>query len=158
MSFDPNQNTPPMGSVPPKKSGGALKWILGGLGCFGLIIALCVGGFAYFAYQGVQMVTNNPALNEAKATLTSSAALGEKLGNPITLGPEAPEPPVQNGERMTITYRIPVSGPDGQGTATVTVDGKPFSDDWTVQSLEAEVNGEDVPLDGMGIEPIEEDG
>ena len=70
MSFDPNQNAP-LGHAPPKKSG-ALKWILGGLGCFGLISILCLGGIGYIGYQGVQMVTTNPAYLEARATLELS--------------------------------------------------------------------------------------
>jgi len=153
MSFDPNQNQPPMGHVPPKKSGGALKWILGGLGCFGLIGALCIGGVVYMGYQGVQMVTNNPAYIEARAQLESSEALGDAVGNPVTVGqPDQEIKTVPNGERIGFEYKVPVSGPNGSGTATIKVDGKPFSaDDWNLESLTVEVNGEDVPIQGLDV-------
>ena len=152
MSFDPNQNTPPMGHVPPKKSGGALKWILGGLGCFGLLALCCFGGLAYIGYQGVQMVTGNPGYLEARATLESSDALGEAVGNPVTVGePQGEIKPTPNGDRIGFEYTVPVSGPNGSGTATFKVDGKPFTDDWSVESMSVEVNGEEVQLEGGGF-------
>ncbi len=141
-----------MGHVPPKKKGGALKWILGGLGCFGLLALCCFGGLAYFGYQGVKMVTSNPAYLEARATLESSEALGNAVGNPITLGEPTNVQTRQNGERMGMTYELPVSGPNGSGSASISVEGKPFSDDWTLESLSVNVGGEDIPLNGSGID------
>ena len=154
MSFDPNQNTPPMGHVPPKKKGGALKWILGGLGCFGLLGLLCFGGMGYFGYSAFKQMTNNPAFLEGRATLESSPALGEVLGNPVTVGEFNPEGfrQTQQGERVTIEYDVDLSGPDGAGTATIVVKGQLFTEDWNVESITATVNGEDVPLDGNGID------
>ena len=153
MSFDPNENMPPMGHVPPKKSGGSLKWILGGLGCFGLLAICCIGGLAFLGYQGVQMVTSNPGYLEARATLESSDALGEVLGNPVTVGePQGEIKPISKGERIGFGYTVPVSGPNGSGTATFEVEGKPFSEDWTVESMSVQVNGEEVQLEGSGIE------
>ena len=152
MSFDPKDNMPAMGSVPPKKSG-ALKWILGGLGCIGLLIALCIGGSVYMTYRGVQMVTSNPAYLEARATLESSEALGNAVGNPVTVG-EPVNIQTTQGERIGFTYQVPVSGPNGSGTAEISVNGKPFSEDWKLESLKVTVDGEEVPLDGSSIEPM----
>ena len=142
---------PPMGHVPPKKSG-ALKWILGGLGCFGVLALCCFGGIAYFGYASVQMVTNNPAYLEGRASLENSEPLGELLGNPITVGDPTNIQTNPKGERVGMTYEVSLSGPNGTGSATITVDGKPFSDDWNLESLTAEVNGENVPLDGGGLD------
>lgn len=152
MSFDPNQNQPPMGHVPPKKSG-ALKWILGGIGCFGLITVLCLGGVGYMSYRAYQDLTGNSAYLEARATIESSAEIGEAVGNPVTVGePTGPPQPIQNGERVTIVYDVPFSGPKGSGMAEIKVEGQLMTDDWNLQSLSAEVDGKEIPLGGGGLD------
>ena len=150
MSFDPNQNTPPMGHVPPKKSSGALKWILGGIGCFGLLTVLCIGGFAYVTYVSYQNMTTNSAYLEARITLENSEELAEAVGEPVTVGSFTGFNQGQNGQLVTVVYDVPVSGPDGSGVAKIEVEGSPFSKDWELKSLSAEVDGEDIPLDGSG--------
>jgi len=121
MSFDPNQNQPPMGHVPPKKSG-ALKWILGGIGCFGL------------------------------ATLESSEAIGDAVGNPVTVGQPTGLNQSQNGQRVTVVYDVPFSGPNGSGMAKIEVEGQLMTEDWNLESLSAEVDGKDIPLGGGGLD------
>lgn len=150
MSFDPNQNAP-MGHAPPKKSG-ALKWILGGLGCFGLLGLLCFGGFGYIAYQGVQMINDNPGYLEARAQIESSDAVGAAVGNPVEVGTYTGVQSNQQGERVTITYDVPVSGPNGSGSAKIAVNGKPFSEDWKVESVDVTVDGKSIPLGGGGLD------
>ena len=104
-------------------------------------------------YQGVQMVTGNAAYLEARATLESSASLGDTFGNPITLGEPADIQTNQQGERIELVYKIPVNGPNGSGTAEIQVEGKPFSEDWTLESLTVvDADGNAVPLDGGGLE------
>ena len=154
MSTDPHQNAP-VGHAAPAKKSGALKWILGGLGCFGLLGLLCFGGVAYMGYQGVQMVTGNAAYLEARATLESSASLGDTFGNPITVGePTDIQTNQQGSDAMELVYQIPVSGPNGSGTAEVQVQGKPFAPgEWTLESLTVvDADGNAVPLDGGGLE------
>ena len=75
------------------------------------------------------------------------------LGNPVTVGePQGEIKPISKGERIGFGYTVPVSGPNGSGTATFEVEGKPFSEDWTVESMSVQVNGEEVQLEGSGIE------
>lgn len=152
MSFDPNQNQPPMGHVPPKKSGGALKWILGGLGCFGLITALCLGGFGYMGYRAYQDMTGNTAYLDARATIESSEAIGEAVGNPVTVGQPTGLNQSQQGQRITIVYDVPFSGPNGSGMAEIKVEGQLMTEDWNLESISAEVDGKDIPLDGGGLD------
>ncbi|QEG21400.1 Coa1/Tim21 domain-containing protein [Mariniblastus fucicola] len=141
-----------MGHVPPKKSGGALKWILAGVGCFGLLGLCCFGGFAFLGYQGLKVINNNPAYLEARAQIESSASVGDAVGDPVTVGSYTGVQSNQNGERMTITYDVPVSGPNGSGTAKISVNGKPMTEDWTIESLDITVGGESIPIDGGGLE------
>jgi len=144
---------PPMGHVPPKKSGGALKWILGGLGCFGILAVCCFGGVAYLGMMGLEVVNSNPAYLEARAEIEGSAAVGEAVGNPVSVGTYTG---VQSNQgdagRMSIDYDVPVTGPNGSGMAKISVSGKPMTEDWSVDSLTVTVDGKDIPLDGGGLD------
>jgi len=152
MSFDPNQNMPPMGHVPPKKSG-SLKWILGGLGCFGVLALCCFGGIAYFGYMGLEIVNSNPGYLEARANIEASASVGEAVGNPVTVGSYTGVQSNQGAAgSMSISYDVPVSGPNGSGMAKITVSGTPMTEDWKVDSLTVTVDGKEVPLEGGGLD------
>lgn len=151
MSFDPNQTAPVGHATTPKKSG-ALKWILGGVGCFGLLGLLCLGGVGYMGYLGLQVINSNAGYLEARATIESSAAVGEATGNPVEVGSYTNVANQQGaGGEMSISYDVPVSGPNGTGSAHIEVSGVPYSEDWTVDVLEVEVNGQKV-LDGGGLD------
>ena len=148
MSFDPNQDMPPMGHVAPKKSGGSLKWILGGLGCFGLLTICCFGAIGFGVFGIFQGMTANPAYLDARTTLENSQSLADVVGEPVTVGePTGPPGQSQNGQRITFVYSVPVSGPDASGTATIKVEGQLFTDDWNLEELTAEVDGVDVPIE-----------
>lgn len=152
MSFDPNPNSPPMGHAAPKKSG-SLKWILGGVGCFTLLIVLCVGGFGYVAWMGAQMLMNNPAFNEAVATVETSESVNDALGSPVTVGPPGENIQTsQNGQKVTLTYTVDVTGSEKSGEATIVVSGTFMQDDWVVDEITvAGPDGEDIPVDGSGL-------
>jgi hypothetical protein len=122
MSLD-NQatlNVPSMQDEKPKS--GALKWILGGCGCLGLLAAICVGGFVF--YFGALMQDTISIMNETVALAENSAVVKEALGEPveITGGPRQS----QNGKDMT--FEVDVTGPNGSGTvyskATVAPSGR----------------------------------
>jgi len=150
MSFDPSQtaSAPIANATTPKKSG-AKKWIFGGLGCFGLLTLACVVGF-YFAFQ---MLGSNPGYLEALATIESSPEVGEAAGNPVEVGTFTNVANISTENRpIGFAYDVPVSGPNGTGTAHIEVSQDPASNEWSVDKLEVEINGENVPLDGGGLE------
>ena len=103
-------------------------------------------------YQGVQMVSANPAYLEGRSALETSEALEEVLGSPITVS-EPTNIQTNPGEnRIGMTYEVTISGPKGSGTAEIEVDGQPFTDDWNLESLKAEVDGQEIEIEGGGLD------
>ena len=140
MSFE-NQTTPVAANmnVPPtKKSGGPLKWILGGCGCLGLIAAICFGGFFYFA-----ITTAGAISQEARTLIESSSVVQEQLGSPITIVSETP--PAQQGQG-SLVLEFDVEGPEGAGTATVTAKMDPETFKFVIEDSSLEVDGETFDL------------
>ena len=140
MSLD-NQNMPPgaanINTLPPKKSGGALKWILGGCGCLSLLLVLCIGGFVYFSYS-----TFSGVQEEAKGFITNSSVVQEQLGSPVKI----------DGESFSSTapgewvFDFNVSGPKGSGTATVNMKTDGQSLDFDIGEASLEANGQSFNL------------
>jgi len=139
MSFD-NQATPVanVNVLPPKKSGGALKWILGGCGCLGLMAAICFGGFIYFAVSTAGQVTQ-----QARSFVEGSTVAQEHLGSPITVNGEPT--PVQ-GRQGELIFDFDISGPKGSGTATVTAKMNPETFQFELGESSLETNGETFDL------------
>ena len=125
-------------TLPPKKSGGALKWILGGCGCLGLIGMICVGGLVYFSVSAAGQVTQ-----EARSFIEGSTVAQEYLGSPITINGEPQPSQGGNGE---LIFDFDVSGPKGSGTATVTAKMDPEAFKFVIGDSSLEVNGETIDL------------
>ena len=151
MSFD-NQNQPPIGAsvntMPPKKSGG-LKWILGGCGCLGLLMAACIVGFVWFSYStftGVQQ--------EAKSFIEGSSVVQEQLGTPVTITGESFD---QAGQGKWV-FEFDLTGPKGSGVATVNMENDGQSMDFQLGQSSLEVNGQTIDLNAeneFAMPPIE---
>lgn len=110
MSLD-NQatlNVPSMQDQKPKS--GALKWILGGCGCLGLLAVICVGGVAY--YIGPLMQDTIGIMNETTSMAKSSTVVQEALGSPV----EITGGPRQSQDGNNMTFEVDVTGPNGSGT------------------------------------------
>lgn len=120
--------------LPPKKSGGALKWILGGCGCLGLMAAICFGGVVWFGISTAGQVTQ-----EARTFVEGSTVIQEHLGSPVTINGEPT--PVQ-GPDGSLVFGFDVSGPNGSGTATVTSKMNPETFQFELGESSLEVNGE----------------
>ena len=149
MSFDPNQNAP-VGHAAPKKSG-ALKWIIGGLGCFGLLTLLCVGGVVGLGFWGMGMIKNE-AYEEARTAISNSAEVSAAVGDPVNVGDFEGFQQATSGEQVTYTYQIPVNGSNKSGTAEVIVSGNPINGGWKIDSMEVEVDGEKIPVGELDLE------
>ena len=129
----------PIGSVEPPKSKKKL-WIFGGLGCFALILVVCVGGGAL-----VWFTLGKPALdfmNENMALVDTSEVAEELLGSPITRG----APAQQQDGTGSVTFSVPVSGPKGSGT--LVFKGTYGADGWTRDSINLNVDGIEHDLSG----------
>ncbi|MEZ6094634.1 MAG: cytochrome c oxidase assembly factor Coa1 family protein [Pirellulaceae bacterium] len=65
-------------------SGGSSKllWIIP-IGCL-LVLLVCGGGISLIIFQGVNMVANNPAVNEAVELVENSPEVKELFGEPVT--------------------------------------------------------------------------
>ena len=140
MSFD-KQGTPVatnINTLPPKKSGGALKWILGGCGCLGLIALLCVGGLTYFAVSTAGQVTQ-----EARSFIEGSTVAQEYLGSPITINGE-PVPTQTPGGGLVFDFDV--SGPKGSGTAKVKAKMNPETFQFEMGESSLDFNGETIDL------------
>lgn len=110
MSLD-NQatlNIPNMQDEKPKS--GALKWILGGCGCLGLMIAICVGGSVWYA--GGLIKDTMSIMNEVVTLAENSEVVKETLGDPV----EITGGPRQSQEGKDMTFEVDVAGPNGSGT------------------------------------------
>jgi hypothetical protein len=155
MSFDPNQNTPPMGHAAPKKSG-ALKWILGGIGCFTLMIALCVGGLIYFGMQVNDIATNNAAYFKAVNSIESSSAVADVVGAPVVVERSAEKPPQRipaEAGKIGFKFDTVVKGSNKSGEAEIIVSGELMnSDNWQVDSIKVTVDGEEIPVDEVSLD------
>lgn len=164
MSYDPNANVPPVGNVPPQKSGGgALKWILGGIGCFGLLTALCIGGFIWWAYNLSQdLIINNPAKIQAIAEIEQSETVGDAFGRPVTVSLAPPQQPQQKGQGgLVLTFEGEVKGSEKSGTATVVVDVANALDaeSSTVESIVIkDADGNEIPVKKLDLDINIEEG
>ena len=141
MSLDNQYETPvatSMDALPPKKSGGGLKWILGGCGCLSLLTVLCFGGLIYFGLSKTAKMSQ-----EARSFIENSTVAQEYLGSPVTINGESP--PTQ-GAAGAIILDFDVSGPKASGTATVTAELDPETFDFVLGESSLDVNGETVDL------------
>ena len=150
MSFDPNAPQtqqpfePPMGHAAPRKSS-KKWWILGGLGCFTLLL-LCFGGIGGIGYMGYQAAFNNPAYVQAVDTIESSPEVAEALGSPVVVGMPSKVDSNQEGEYISMDYTVDVTGSNGTGEAHISVKGKPMTEDWETNKLEVVVGGQTIEL------------
>ena len=141
MSFDKEHQVSgienPIGNVEPPKSRKKL-WIFGGLGCFGLILVVCVGGAVV-----IWLAFGKPTLdfmNENMVLIDNSEAAVEALGSPITRGAPTQE---QDGSG-SMTFSLPVSGPKAKGT--LVFKGTYGAEGWTRDDIYLEVDGEKIDL------------
>jgi len=154
MSYDPN--SPPMGHLPPQKSGGKLKWILGGLGCFGLLTVLCVGGTVWWLYSlGEGLILNNPAKNQAIATIEQSESIADEFGNPVSVVITAPPETQQKGQgELVLIFNGDVTGSEKSGTASIVVKvANPLdADSSTVESITVkDAEGNEIPVEKLDL-------
>ncbi len=138
-------------SQPPKK-GGALKWILGGCGCLGLLLVLCVGGAFYYGFSVLDQVRQ-----EARSFVESSSVVQEKLGSPVTIDGET----LATGPDGAPSFRFDVSGPDGRGTVTASSKVDNQAGAFVVSDYVLEVDGEEFDLNAaddfdVGVEGIDD--
>ena len=92
------------------KSGSGKWWLFGGCGCL-MVLLLCGGGIAIVAMPAMSVFQ---IMAEAQTQAQESERVQEALGTPIDFGP-----PAQTSSGQQITFSIPISGPDGQGTLRV---------------------------------------
>ena len=132
-----------------------MKWIIGGIGCFGLLVLLCVGGLVGVGFWGMGVVANK-AYEEARTSITNSEAVGNVVGQPVEVGTYNPQKLGQSpGGDGTVeyTYEIPVAGSQKSGTAIVVVSGNPLDgDSWEVVSIEVDVDGEKIPVGELDLD------
>ena len=131
MSLD-NQTTLDESNVdhPPKKSGGLLKWIL----ILGLLAMVgCIVGFVWFADSNDDAVKR-----EAQSFIEGSTVLQQHIGSPVTVGKET----VSKEADGTHIFEFEVSGPQGEGTATVASKLDPEAQDYVIGDSSLELNGE----------------
>jgi hypothetical protein len=152
MSFD-NQatlNVPNMQHEKPKS--GALKWILGGCGCLGLLAVVCIGGFAYFFSGAIGDAIRMQ--QETQAMIESSPQVEEALGSPIEIGP----PRTQNGPEGEVTFEFDVTGPNGTGTVFSKTKMNPSTFRFERKGLYMEFEGQriDLNLDIGDIDGLDE--
>ncbi len=141
---------PPMGHVPPKKSG-AKKWIIGGLGCFGLLTLLCIGGVVAATFWGMGLVKNE-GYEQARVSISESAEVSDAVGTPVSVGDFTGLQQSVAGEQITYTYTLPVNGSEKSGTAEVVVTGHPVNGVWKVDSIEVDVDGEKIPVGNVDLD------
>lgn len=133
------ENQPSADVVVAQPRSGGKKWILGGCGCLLVIVVACGGaglwGYLTFMRPAMAFVTENIAYAE------SSPAVEERIGSPVTTGAPSTS---QQDRQMTI--RLPVSGPQGQGT--IVIQGT-IQDDfsWKRDDIYLEIDGERIALD-----------
>jgi len=129
--------------APPRKSN-LLKWLLiGGLGCFFLII-LGIGGCIGTLFFALNKAKDTAFYKDALALVQQDPQAQEALGTPIAGGT-----PTQfhfsttsGGESGTLVFGV--SGPKGEGTvnaAGATVGGK-----WVFKTLTLTVGGNTIPI------------
>ena len=150
MSFD-NQESVSLNnidSMPPKKSG-ALKWILGGCGCLGLLTLLCFGGLIWFGVSKAGAVTQ-----ESRSFVENSTTVQQHLGSPVVSNAET----ATQGTNQDIVFEYDVAGPNGTGRATVnaTFDNETF--DFIIGESSLEFNGEVFDLNAEEEFSVEVDG
>ena len=154
-----NQYEPPVGAgintPPTKKSGGALKWILGGCGCLGLLAALCIGGLVYFSVSSTGAV-----VQEARTMIEGSSVVKEKLGEPISIDSETVGQ--GGGAEPALIFDFDVSGPKGSGRAKVTAPFNESTFKFEIEESTLEVDGQTFDLNTendfkMDLEGLDED-
>lgn len=129
----------PIGNLDPPRSKKKF-WIFGGLGCFGLLALVCVGG-ALFIYNAAV----RPALEFQSENINSAVAMPEveqALGAPVTAGP----PEQVQSEDQKFTFRVPLTGSQAEGTLVFggTMEG---INKWTRDFIYLEVNEQQIDLD-----------
>ena len=151
MSFDPNQNAP-LGHAPPN-SGSKKKWIIGGLGCFGLLTILCIGGIVGAYIWGTGIVQNE-GYEQARTTIEMDDDVGNAVGRPVKVGTFNPQDfqQAQSGNEIEYTYGLTVDGSEKSGRAEVVVSGNPMSGEWEVDSIEVDVDGEVIQVGEMELD------
>ena len=122
-----------------------MKWIIGGIGCFGLLVLLCVGGVVALGFWGMGMIKNE-AYEEAKVSISNSAEVAEAVGAPVTVSDFTGVSQTNAGDQITYIYEIPVQGSEKSGTAEVSVTGNPLQGGWSVDSIEVDVDGEKISV------------
>ena len=125
-------------NLPSRKSGGALKWILGGCGCLTALVGFCFIGF--FMYV---MSTFGTLSQEARSFVEDSTIAQEHLGSPITI---KGEPILIESESNDFVFEVFASGPKGSGTATVTSQLDDVSFEWVMKEASLDVDGEKFDL------------
>lgn len=135
-----NVNNPMYAQVDqsPKKSNKGL--LFGVLGCGGLLMLICCGGLAYFAYFSYNIGLNNEGVKEAKELASNSAEVRQALGDNITF--QMPTD-VNNSTPESIKYRIPMNGDKGSGTLVLTSRLKTGTFNFELESASVEISGGD---------------
>lgn len=150
MSFDPNQN-PPVGHATPK-SGSNKKWIFAGLGCFGLVTLLCIGGFVAMTFWAMGTIKNE-AYETARTTIETDDSVAQAVGPPVRVGDFDGFNQAQKGQGvLEYSYDLPVEGSEKSGRAKVVVSGNPIEGSWQVDSIEVEVDGEKITVGELNLE------
>ena len=136
-------------SPPPPKKSGALKWILGGCGCLGLLTACCFGGLIWFGVSKAGKVTE-----EARSFVEGSTVIQEHLGSPVVINAES----ASQSADQSLVFEFDVSGPNGNGRATVNAKFDEATFDFVLGESSLDVNGEVFDLNAEGEFNVEVDG
>lgn len=139
MSYDPNAGMPPMGKMEQRPSSGKKWWMIGGCGCFTLLLLCCGGGIGGF-YSFVQPVIQ--IMNATTAMVRDSGEVKDALGTPIELsaGPINQNQSSAAGGLPIIEYEYSIKGSKEEGVLVFKMEMKP---DWSWERTDLYVELED---------------
>jgi hypothetical protein len=144
-------NSAPSGVGPPARREGWFdknwKWFVPTL-AGALLVCIATFVFGLLSLVGSMFRSSYPykvALERANA----SAEVADRIGKPLTVGWLISGSINYRGQAADAAFSIPITGPKGKGT--IVVQAKKRANQWTFQTLEVDVVGDDraIPL----IEP-----
>lgn len=150
----PSSFNPTFQGPPPNWFARNWKWVVV-LGVLGGILALTVfvGGILLIVETSFQ---HSGFYTEALARARADPQVIEKIGQPLQPGWLATGNLNTSGSSGSADVSIPISGPKGKGT--IYVEAKKSAGEWTFETLQVEIAGEEHRIDLLkpeGIAPKE---
>ncbi len=116
-----------------------------GCGCLALLVIAILGGTGIF-FGVTKLLKSNAPYNDAIASVESNPAAIAALGEPIKPGMfPSGNISINNGEGE-VDFKIPVSGPKGEGTIHVRGEKPAGSETWIYDTRELKVEGQPEPI------------